>query len=528
MRPRPPVAERTLPAVLEALASSDPHLPLVEGPSGRLDRQGSAFLAANAAQRFIDGGVSKGEPVAVMLDNGIEFLAVWWGLAWLGAVELPISPIEGEDRLLHILNSSRCRAIVCGEAQLEQLDALADQLPHLDVLFLVGDGSSTRFSTLPFAADARETMWAPPQLSGSDPVAVMYTSGSTGPAKGAILPHGQHYANGYQATCALSLAPHDRLYVALPLHHNMAQGYGVWPALVAGGSFHLATRFSPATFWEDVGASGSTVWPFVGAMLSLVEARTPAGADAPGPLRVGFGVPIPPALHERFERRFGLRLIHCYGSTEATIVTWDHEEPRTLGSAGRPFPGYEVVVQREDGTPAAPGEVGEICARSSEPAAMFTGYLQAEEATAKAWRDGWFHSGDRGRFDGDDKLWFVDRMGDVIRRLGEGISSYEVESAALAHPGVDLVAAYGVPSDLIEEEVMIAVVPAAGSNLTAAEIRRWCAGRLPAHAVPRFVELVEELPLTPTGKVQKFKLRERGVSTSTDDARKPQHEGRSA
>jgi crotonobetaine/carnitine-CoA ligase len=150
---------------------------------------------------------------------------------------------------------------------------------------------------------------------------------------------------------------------------------------------------------------------------------------------------------------------------------------------------------------------------------MFMGYFGDPESTLAAWRNLWFHTGDRGWFDADGDLWFSDRIGDVIRRLGEFVSSYEVEQAVVAHPDVQLAAAFGVPSDLIEEEVMLAVLAREGSRVEPQALRGWCAERLPRHAVPRFVELVKELPMTPTGKIEKFKLRERGVTAATDDAR---------
>jgi crotonobetaine/carnitine-CoA ligase len=165
------------------------------------------------------------------------------------------------------------------------------------------------------------------------------------------------------------------------------------------------------------------------------------------------------------------------------------------------------------------GDVGEICVRPREPFSMFSGYLHDAERTVEAWRNLWFHTGDRGWFDDDGDLWFSDRIGDVVRRMGEFISSQEVEDALLSHPGVKLAAAFGVPSELSEDELMVAVVPQPGAELDAPAVRAWCAERLPRHAVPRYVELREELPMTPTGKIEKYRLRERGVTPAAHDAR---------
>jgi crotonobetaine/carnitine-CoA ligase len=268
-----------------------------------------------------------------------------------------------------------------------------------------------------------------------------------------------------------------------------------------------------------VRAHGATILSFVGAMLVLLAKAGARDDDAENPLRLGFGVPIPAELHDDLERRFALRLVHCYGSTEATIVAWNDRPGRRAGAVGRPLPDYDVRVMDTDDVPVPTGVKGEICIRPHEPFSMFSGYVGDPELTVTSWRNLWFHTGDRGWFDGAGDLWFSDRLGDVVRHLGEMISPYEVEQALLTHPDVRMVAVFGVPSDLIEEELMAAVVPQAGAVLAPSEVRAWCAERLPTSAVPRFVELRAELPMTPTGKVEKFKLRERGITDATDDAR---------
>jgi crotonobetaine/carnitine-CoA ligase len=300
----------------------------------------------------------------------------------------------------------------------------------------------------------------------------------------------------------------------------MAQGYGVWPALVAGASVHLVPRFSRATFWADVADSGATVFPFVGGILALLaEQPCDPTVDRAHHLRVAYGVPVPPALHEEFEQRFAFEVLHCYGSTEATIPVWSVPGERVVGSAGRVVEDFEVRIVDELDREVSVGDVGEICVRSSRPYTMFQGYLHDAQRTADSFRNLWFHTGDRGSFDVAGNLWFKGRSGDVIRRLGEFIDASEVEDAAASHPAVSAAAAFGVPSELAEEEVMLAAVRRTDSDVTPAELRGWVAGRVPRFAAPRFVEFVAELPVTPTGKVEKYKLRERGVTAATDDLR---------
>jgi carnitine-CoA ligase len=512
--------ERTLPALLRRRASERPDGTFLSEDAGPLSWGQALDLARSRSAGFAALGVRRHDTVAVMLDNRREFIESWFGLACMGAIEVPVNPEERADRLVHVLNRSRCRELITSADRLVQIDAVAHQLEHLERVIVVGDGRSERFQSLPFAELHGDPAAAPDvAVSFSDAEAVMFTSGATGPAKGAILSHGQHYTNGYQPSALFDIGERDVIYVCLPLHHNMAQGYGLCVSLVSGAGVRLAGTFDEARFWDDVRAHDATVLSFVGAMLVLLAKRPASGDDARNPLRVGFGVPIPAGLHETFERRFDLRLTHCYGSTEATIVAWNHHEGHKVGPVGRAFPGFEIQVVGEDDVALPAGSVGEICVRSREPYSIFSGYLGDAERTLAAWRNLWFHTGDRGWFDDDGDLWFSDRIGDVIRRMGEFVSSYEIEQVVLAHPDVQMAAAFAVPSELIDQEVMVVVVPQPDARIEPKAVRTWCAERLPRGAVPRFVELASKLPLTPTGKTEKFKLRERGVGPATYDAR---------
>jgi crotonobetaine/carnitine-CoA ligase len=501
-----------------------------------LDERGALTYAQAHAEAAVVGsmltqlGVERGAHVAVMLPNRREFVLSWFGIAMIGAVEVPVSPGNSVERLIHILNHSRCRVLVVQAADLGQLINASD-LRHLEHVVVV-DEIPLRIPTgLPFELHQWASVLAgapSPSLSATgldvamwDQAAVMYTSGSTGPAKGAMLSHGHHYMNGYQAAVSAGITGQDVIYVAMPLHHNMAQGYGVMPALVVGATVRMAVRFDREEFWADVNGSGATILPFVGAMLVLLAKNPDAPDDADNTLRVGFGVPIPAGIKRPFEKRFGLRLLSGYGSTEASIVAWNTDEDDDSNAVGRIFPGYEVRVVDGNDLPVAAGARGEICVRANEPYAMFSGYLDDPAKTAQATRNLWFHTGDRGWFDEQGRLWFSDRMGDVIRCKGENISAYEIEQVLTTHSAVSLVAAYGVPSELGDEEIAVAVIPRAGHDLTAAELSRWSGAHMPKYMRPRYIDLVDELPLTPTGKVEKYRLRGRGIPTTAFDALQP-------
>lgn len=512
---------RTLPAALLDGAERAPESVLISDEQGTLTRAETLALAAAMSHAFTALGVKPRSPVAIMSQNRREFVASWFGLACCGAIEVPVNTAHRGRQLAHVLEHSGAELAIVEAELLDRIDEVAGELTALKRVVVIGEGASERFETIPFAAlEADPDRGRLRDAQPSDPVAIMYTSGSTGPAKGVVMTHGQHATNGSQPTAVLGLGAGDTIYCCLPLHHNMAQGYGVWVALASGGRIHLSPRFDGDCFWDEVRAAGANVLTFVGAMLALLAKRPAAASDLDNPLQVGFGVPIPATLHEPFEQRFGLRLVHAYGSTEATIVAWnDRREDRQVGAAGRPLPDFDVAILDDGDEPVASGETAEICIRPRRPQTMFAGYWRDPERTLKAWRNDWFHSGDRGRIDARGDLWFVDRRDDVVRRMGEFISSVEVEQELLGHPGVRLAAAYGVPSELVEEELMVAVVPVAGAELRPEELRAWCAARLPRFAVPRYVVVRDELPLTATGKVEKYRLKELGVTPETDDSR---------
>ncbi len=513
-----PIEERTLPKVLARRAAEHGDRTFLFDAEGSVTWAEAFEHARRVAGGLARLGVERGDSVGIIGGNRREFLWSWFGVNCLGAVEVPVNPTERAEGMRYPLHHSGARVVIVEDVALAEFEAAAENLPGVEVVVVMGEGATAKFRCLSFAELVDGPPADPADLSPSDPAAVLYTSGSTGPPKGVVVSHGHHATNGLKPAELMDIGPDDILYICLPLNHNMAQGYGFWPALVSGAAVRLAPRFSVSGFWPDVRESGATVLPFVGVMLVLLAKEEPSTTDRSHHLRVGYGVPIPKDIHEAFEERFGLELVHCYGSTEATIVSWNTGPDRVVGSVGKVLDDYRVRIVDELDRPVATGEVGEICVRPESPWSMFSGYLHDAPRAVHAWRNLWFHTGDRGRLDEDGYLYFVDRLGDTIRRRGEMISAYDVEQVLLAHPAVKLAAVYAVPSELIEDEVMASVVCREGHALDAAELRAFCTGRMVAYAIPRYVEFMDELPLTATGKIEKYKLAARGVTPATDDA----------
>jgi crotonobetaine/carnitine-CoA ligase len=345
---------------------------------------------------------------------------------------------------------------------------------------------------------------------------VIYTSGTTGPSKGVIVPWGQ-----LDATCRGSLElyrENDAYYSPFAGHHASGRLPFLFMALV-GGRVVLRERFSATAFWDDVRAHGCTTTSLPGTIAALLAGRPPTDHDADNPLRFVTMIPVVDDV-DGFRRRFGVEVRTMYNQTELSSPISSPgvalTDPR---SCGRLRAGYEARLVDEHDEEVPPGEVGELVLRSDRPWALLAGYLGRPEATARAWRNGWLHTGDLFRVSEAGDFYLIDRRTDSIRRRGENISSVEVERLALLHPDIAEAAAVGVPAELGEEEILLAVVPAAGTRLEPGEVRDHLASLAPRRLVPRYIDIVEGLPRTQAmQRVQKNVLRERGVSETTWDA----------
>ncbi len=519
-----PLSERTLPSLLERQAATYGELPLLRCGQLELSYRGVRDLAARSARRLRQAGIEPGDRVAAMCENRLELLELVLGCAWSGAIAVPINTASRGPQLAHILANCGARLLLVESSFLDAFQSLGS-LGELERAWVLGGREPERGDPAPqLLAGCRASSL--PEASDPDPAhpvgagdiaAILYTSGTTGPSKGVRCPQAQFYWWGVLVSESLGIREGDVLYTCLPLFHTNALTAFV-QALVSGATFVLGERFSASSFWARVRSCGADITYLLGAMVSILLARRYEPFEQEHRVRVALA-PATPARHfDRFRERFGIQLVEGYGSTETNCAI-AAADPRTGrgGYMGTVRSGFTARVVDEHDGEVDDGTPGELLLRHDEPFAFADGYWAMPEQTVQAWRNLWFHTGDRVVREPDGWYRFLDRAKDAIRRRGENISSWEVEQVLLEHPAVQSAAVFPVPSVLGEDEVMAAIVLEEQASLTPEELIAHCQPRLAYFAVPRYLEFVPELPLTENGKVRKQVLRQRGLTSATWD-----------
>lgn len=478
----------------------------------RIDRVVAGLQAA---------GVERGDRVAIMAANRIEFVESWFAAHRAGAIAVPVNVAMRGDVLAHVLDLVEPTAAVIEGRFLGRLGEAVGGREYLRTVSVLDSGPDadrgwpgwTPYADLHRAGAPRRV-----EMSPSDPCSIMYTSGTTGPSKGIIWTHSSTWHMVGIPRVQMAYGPGDVVYTCLPLFHATALIVSMLMSLAAGARIVIAPRFSVSGFWGDVVEHGATGTAFLGAMTQLLIAADPSDLDRGHRLRTAMMVPAKEADRQVFRERFGLEVVESYGLTDFGWLSWPAVGERVPpGSVGRPHESFEVRLVDADDEEVEIGEPGEIVARPRRPWTTPIGYWGMPEATVESRRNLWFHTGDLLRSDEEGYLYFVDRGKDAMRRRGENVSSFEVERAVAAHPAVAECAAYAIKSELSEDEVAVAVVLRAGAELAAAELIAATEGRLPYFAVPRFVRFLEALPKTQTEKVRKDELRGAGVAKDTWD-----------
>jgi crotonobetaine/carnitine-CoA ligase len=348
---------------------------------------------------------------------------------------------------------------------------------------------------------------------------IMYTSGTTGPSKGVMLPQKYYPSQAARITESYPLSADDVIYCVQPLFHIDARGF-LSTVIALRATAILGQRFSASRFWDELREHGATAFGTIGTMLWLLFKQSPQPDDRDVPARLAMCSSTPAEIWRDFEERFDVTIVEGYGMTECLLLTCSTADGQQTspGRIGRPAPGIEIRLVDGDDAPVPVGEPGELVYRPHDEFAMMQGYWNKPEATVETWRNLWFHTGDLVREHPDGSLEYIGRKKDSIRRRGENVSAWEVETVVLAHPGVLEAAAIGVASEVGEEDVAVLVVTVPGTTLDPVELVEFVGNDLPRFAVPRYVEIVESLPKTPSERIEKGKVRERGITAAAWDA----------
>ena len=507
--------ERTLGALVAHRAATQPDRVFVRFEDASLT-YGEIDASANRfANRLVELGIEKGDKAAIMLDNRPEFLTAWVGMAKAGVVEVPINTGYKGDLFTYLLNQAEVRLLVIDERWVGRIERILADLETLEHVVIVGEHAGARLSTAThgfedFIAAAAAT---PPDIEVApyDVSVILFTSGTTGQSKGVVLTHNANFRLSENVIDLMGYSAGEVLFTVFPLFHVNAKYTTIFPAAMVDGSVVMHSRFSATRFWEICRDEGVTAFNYMGALLMMLYKQPERPDDADNPVRRAYGAPAPIEIYRQFEDRFGMQLVEVYGSTELGTATMNTVDDFVVGSCGKAVPYYEVRVHDEYDLPVPPGIEGEIVVRPLEPHVMVEEYYRMPEATLEAFANLWFHTGDRGRMDERGNFYFIDRMKDCIRRRGENISSWELEKVITSMDDVAEAAVIGVPSELTEEEVLAVVVPTS-DDLAPERILDEVQDRMPHFAVPRYVKFVAELPKTPSQRIEKYKLREQGLS----------------
>lgn len=475
-------------------------------------------------------GVGRGDAVLLMLPNCMEFLFAWFAVNKLGAVQVPINTAYRGYFFKHLANTSRGRFLVIDAEYLDRLILSENELPYLKEIVIRGADTQSslppsgrlRFHALTRLLEHPQDSDPGVDVRYHDLAAIHFTSGTTGPSKGTMMTHAHCYFLADANVHFLNLNSQDINQTTLPFFHVNAQLIAVYSALLKGAKVVFYPFFSASDWLAQMQASRATITTLLGGMMAFVMKQPAREDDRQNNLRAVWAVPCPTQLAASFRERFDVeRTVECYGNTEIGIVTMQSSQDSKAGSCGRSLTDwYDVkVVDPETDEELPPDTPGELVVRAKTPWIIMQGYVGMPEATVDAFRNLWFHTGDILKRDPDGYFYFVDRTKDRIRRRGENIASTELEQVIAAHPAVLECAVVAAKSEHAggEDEIKVALVLRPDAVLRPEEFIAWCEDRMPYFAVPRFVEFLAALPKTPTNKLRKHELREKGVSSETWD-----------
>jgi crotonobetaine/carnitine-CoA ligase len=519
----------TVLAALRGRLESDPTSEYLDVNGEKVTAADVYDTACRVANALIAAGVRPGDRVASLIENSIECTLSWWGIVWAGAIAVPINTAYKGQYLRHQLHDSGAKVLVVQEDLADRLDGISAELPDLATIVTIGAATSV--------AGKSNLTWAE-LLTGDNadpgvnvrPVDLgtfVYTGGTTGPSKGCMLSHNYHVALATQIGICWERTADDVVWTPLPLFHFNAITTAVLGPLVFGGRSAIYKKFSVSNFWPEMNRVGATVTSTLGTMAYLLahdvdrpEMPRSGAPEANTSLRLLGAAPMPTEVDDIFRDRFGLKTFSgAYGVTEASLISWQPPGVRNKANAAGVINDeyFDVRIFDDDDNELPRNTDGEIVIRPKRPEVMFEGYWGRPEATVETSRNWWYHTGDIGRIDDEDFLYFVDRKADYLRRRGENISSFEVESIIMGHGAFADVAVHAVFSEMSEDDLKITAILTEDASITEEELFRWCIDQLPYFALPRYIEFRAELPRSPVGRVLKRELRDEGATPTTWD-----------
>ncbi len=520
----------TVNAVLRSRLEKDPDSEYLDINGVKVSAADVHDTACRFANTLIGLGVEPGDRVATLIENSIEGALAWWGIVFAGAVAVPINTAYKGQYLRHQLHDSGAKVLVVQEDLTDRVGAIIAELPDLSTVTTLG-------AEAPEMAGTRTMTWSEVlSADATDPGITVrpvdlgtfvYTGGTTGPSKGCMLSHNYHVALARQIGICWERTADDVVWTPLPLFHFNAIVTAVLGPLVWGGRSAIYKKFSVSNFWPEMNRVGATITSTLGTMAYLLahdvdrpEMPLSGAPEANTSLRLLGAAPMPTEVDDIFRNRFGLTTFSgAYGVTEASLISWQppgvRNKPNAAGVINDEY--FDVRIFDDDDNELPRETDGEIVIRPKRPEVMFEGYWGRPEATVSTSRNWWYHTGDIGRIDEEDFLYFVDRKADYLRRRGENISSFEVESIIMGHGAFSDVAVHAVFSDLTEDDLKITAILSEGASVTEEELFRWCIDQLPYFALPRYIEFRQELPRSPVGRVLKRELRDEGVTATTWD-----------
>ncbi len=517
--PATPARENcVLPCLVDKWAAASPDKPFIRFEDGTVwtwaqTREIGLRTAAALQKR----GVQPSDTVLAWLPNGPTLVRAWLGANYLGAALVPIN-LSYKGRLLeHVIKTSKAKLIISHPALVERLD-IVDRGDLKNVIVDAGEIGDVK-SALPIEtravldgdANAVDLSYQP-QIW--DTMVIIFTSGTTGPSKAVPATYLHQWTTG-QISYGY-MRPDDRILINLPIYH-VGGTSSFMAAAASGGSIALFDVFNTKDFWNQIRITESTtISGLIGAMTTFLSKNEPHPSDADNPLRI---CTLAPVNDETIAlgQRYGFDYVSGFNMTELSCPLITDVNVKVARSCGRPRSGVQCRIVDNNDIEVPHGTIGEFIVRSDRPWDQMTGYYGNPEATAAAWRNGWFHTGDLMYRNDDGDFFFVDRKKDAIRRRGENISSLEVEADVAAYPAVREVAAYGVPCANGEEEVMITIAPKSDQTVDPRALIEFLIPRMAHYMVPRYVRIEPELPKTPTNKIQKTELRAQGVTSATWD-----------